>query len=204
MKNNEITEELKRINERLDQLEKIHKIANEQPVFNEMSWKEISATDKHLFSVGDYKDDILKSGEPIRVYIANLEPFRLLFAIDGEYRMNDTDTNEGGWNACRMKLVTMKQIKNLLPDELVEVLEEHDGDELSLMSQEEYESFDIFKDKTMGDLFSGHYWYWLKTPYRGTSYYFCYVVYDGSIDINSANLAYGVSVCLAIKNNQPA
>lgn len=204
MKNNEITEELKRINERLDQLEKIHKIANEQPVFNEMSWKEISATDKHLFSVGDYKDDILKSGEPIRVYIANLEPFRLLFAIDGEYRMNDTDTNEGGWNACRMKLVTMKQIKNLLPDELVEVLEEHDGDELSLMSQEEYESFDIFKDKTMGDLFSGHYWYWLKTPSRSSSIPFCLVYNDGSFYYNYASYPRGVSVCLAIKNNQPA
>ena len=35
MKNDEIAEELKRINERLDQLEKIHEIANEQPVFNE-------------------------------------------------------------------------------------------------------------------------------------------------------------------------
>lgn len=172
--------------------------------FDSMSWAEISATDKHLFNVGDYKDETLKSGEPIRIYIANLEPFRLLFVIDGEYRMNDTDTNEGGWDACRMKLVTMPQIKNLLPDELVEVLEEHDGDELSLMSQEEYKSFDIFKERTFGDLFKGHLWYWLKTPYRNSSNYFCDVYTDGSFATNDASFNFGVSVCLSIKNNQPA
>lgn len=204
MKNNEIMEKLESIEERLAKVERIHKIANGQPIFNEMSWKEISATDKHLFSVGDYKDEVLKSGEPIRIYIANIEPFRLIFAIDGEYRMNDTGTNKGGWDACRMRLVTMPQIKNLLPDELVEVLEEHDGDELSLMSEEEYKSFDIFKDKILGDLFSGHWWYWLKTPSRSTSTIFCDVDTDGSIYYNCANNNYGVAVCLAIKNNQPA
>ena len=170
--------------------------------FNDMSWEEISTTNKDLFNVGDYKDETLKSGEPIRIYIANIEPFRLLFAIDGEYRMNDTGTNKGGWEASRMRLVTMPQIKNLLPDELVEVLEAHDDDELSLMSRDEYESFGIFKEKELRDLFNGHYWYWLKTPFPSITN-FCGVNADGSRGNSSANSSHGVFACLTIKNNQP-
>ena len=216
MKNAELLEEIKKINARLDRLENNITNDNEASIDNiswvevsidNLSWAEISNCKtlievgdcKNLMRVGDYKNVTLKSGEEVKVYVANLNPLRFIFAIDGEYRMNDTDTNEGGWDKCKMKNVTMRHLWNLLPDDMKEYIVEHDGDLLSLMSQEEYESFDIFKDKTLRDLFEGHYWYWLKDTYLGNSSLFYGVDYDGSINPNIAHDNGGVSACFAIK-----
>ena len=202
MKNSEIVEVLKKINERLERLE--NKETKNYTSINNLGWKEISQLS--CYKIADFKDFLLKNGQEVRAYVANINPLRFIFAVDGEYRMNAVDTSEGGWEDCRMRLVTMPQIKNLLPDELVEVLEEHDGDKLSLMSQEEYESFDIFKEKTisnLGNLFILHTWYWLKPPYRNDPSYFYTVSLRGGISANYADIARGVLVCFAIKNNQP-
>lgn len=210
MKYYEIIKELKKINERLDKLEQkpttklfttdvkeIVKIVWANASISTMEWKDIANFE--YLRVGDYKTVTLKSGEEVKVYVANLNPLRFIFAIDGEYRMNDTNTNEGGWDKCRMRNVTMKHLWNLLPDDMKEYIVEHDGDILSLMSQEEYKNFDIFKEKKLEDLFIGHSWYWLKDAYCNNSYNFCYVYYDGSVFNYIANSSSGVLVCLAIK-----
>lgn len=210
MKYYEIIKELKRINERLDELEQkttnklftpdgkeIVKIVWANASIDTMEWKDIANFE--YLRVGDYKTVTLKSGEEVKVYVANLNPLRFIFAIDGKYRMNDADTNEGGWDKCRMKNVTMKHLWNLLPDDMKEYIVEHDGDLLSLMSQEEYKSFDIFKEKTFIELFTGRYWYWLKTHWRGNSYRFYFVGTSGSIGYNFASDDGGVLVCFAIK-----
>lgn len=210
MKYYEIIKELKKINERLDELEQkttnklftpdgkeiVELLWPNTPIDN-MEWKDIANC--RCLKVGDYKNVTLLSGEEVRVYVANLEPLRFIFAIDGKYRMNDADTNKGGWDKCRMKNVTMKHLWNLLPDDFQEHTVEHDGDLLSLMSKEEYESFDIFKEKTLSELFTGRYWYWLKTQYHGNPYRFCYVGTSSFIGYNIASDDGGVLVCFAIK-----
>lgn len=77
--------------------------------------------------VGDYKDILLYTGEPVRLVLIGTDADRLangggnakttfgIFDFDGYYKMNNDLTNTTGWNQSIMRNIYMERIIRLFP-----------------------------------------------------------------------------------------
>lgn len=165
--------------------------------FKDYNWQEIKGmvtNDTIKLEVGESRDIELCTGEIVKCYVANLKPFRLIFAINGEYRMNDTNTNKGGYEKSKMATEFIPQIVKLLPKDLQNVITN-----CRLLKEEEVKpngdnNLSLFKTNTLGELFKGHYWWWLQE--KTYVYDFARVSYDGYLGSSTASNSGGVCLCL--------
>jgi hypothetical protein len=142
--------------------------------------------------------------------------------------MHTEYTNKGGWEKSEMRAYLNGDFFCLLPDdltaEIVPVVKytatsgkgkvESVTDKVFLPSEvevfgtpkyskegegEQYALFKDWKNRVKGYADGGYgRWWWLRSPYSGSSSTFCYVSSNGNYYGNSANYAYGVSPCFAI------
>ena len=112
------------------------------PSFATDTWEQISAACKDgsyktVYKVGDTKDITLSTGETITVAIIGFDhddlsdgsgkaPITVAMKnlLATEYRMNATNTNEGGWNESEMRTSTMATLLSQLPSDLQSVIKE--------------------------------------------------------------------------------
>lgn len=197
---------MKSINERLDEITnkttelkaQIEMGWNLKPKeFKDYTWQEIKemvANDTIKLKVGESRDVELYTGEIVKCYVANLKPFRLIFAINGAYRMNDINTNAGDYERTKMATEFIPQIVKLLPKNLQNVITN-----CRLLTQKEVkkyndDSLSLFKTNTLSKLFTNHYWWWLQEPVDHDS--FAYVGSDGYLSGSRASRSNGVCLCL--------
>lgn len=150
-------------------------------------------------------------------------------SIPTEYRMNPTQTNQGGWPATEMSSQTMDIVYNMLPNDLKSLVKEvkvpsaTSGYSSTLVyannkcflaaASEVYNSYSsyAYNEGAIFEYYNGtsnsakikqrsgsNYYWWLRSPYRGTSGSFCSVYSDGSFASAGASNTNGVSVCLII------
>ena len=145
-----------------------------------------------------------------------------------KYPMNDRATNAGGWAKSKMADTLEKEILPLLPDELAEIitprtiiqklngveykrtsklwlpsLTEVRGETLSTkecdFGDKQFPVFKTEKSRVKALENGETEWYWLRSPYVGSSTYFYYVYNHGATGYyTSANNAYGVCPCFSI------
>lgn len=201
------------------------------------SWEELSNEARNgratlCLDIGDTLDFELKNGQKASVEVAALNTYGngVVFSFANvlkDYRMNRTNTNQGGWCECDMADYLEKEIMPLLPDDLVErivprKIVQKQGDKnyereckLWLPSYTEVFGFhDRYSQCDVGDvrfpLFETHrgrtkytldddwsYW-WLRSPYVGYSTNFWYVNYNGNGSSYSASYVDGVCPCFII------
>ena len=157
----------------------------------------------------DVEKDTLASGGTAKTTFGILK-------MDDRYRMNPTNTNRGGFASSTMNTVTLERIYRLLPDILKQNIKlvnkkcsmgENNPDILTSVHQlflfseveikgeaqysfagegEQYEYFANTRNLPFED------YTWLRSPYRGNSYYFCYV-YGGDFYYSFASNRYAVA-----------
>lgn len=111
--------------------------ASQIPTFSDASWGEIeeiseSGKASEYFAVGDEKTIELSTGEQVNLVILGFDHDEILGSsgkkagmtigmknlLSTSYRMNQTDTNEGGWVDSEMLKTTMNAIYSNLPTAL--------------------------------------------------------------------------------------
>lgn len=102
-------------------------------------WQEIkeildSGKAKEVFEIGDEREETLITGEKITLVILGFGQdekvsggkvnmtIGLKNLMDGDFEMNLTHTNEGGWEKSRMRTVYMERVFKLLPEELRNII----------------------------------------------------------------------------------
>lgn len=102
-------------------------------------WQEIkeildSGKAKEVFEIGDEREETLITGEKITLVILGFGQdekvsggkinmtIGLKNLMDGDFEMNLTNTNEGGWEKSRMRTVYMERVFKLLPEELRNII----------------------------------------------------------------------------------
>lgn len=209
-----------------------------------MTWQEIAEiaatgeAHKH-FKIGDTKDIVLYTGERVKAVVLGFNhdvlsengraadktagiTFGLKDMLDGEYEMNEDDTNAGGWKKSKMRNVFMPRFLSLLPADLRDVIKPvvkltgagggseditSTDDKLFLFSQAEIcgnstytadgegEQYEYFKDaanRVKRRGGSADYW-WLRSPSVSGSTSFRYIYSTGYVSGTGASGAYGVS-----------
>lgn len=184
------------------------------------------------FNIGDEKQEALYTGEQITCKMIGRNHdiisktgktcgATFLFFIDGEFEMNETYTNAGGWEKTKMKNVYMERIFKLLSPSLQRVIKvvnkptsigDEDTDiyvsedklfllsEVEISGKTEYsaegegEQYEFFKDG--GKL--PEKWFWLRSPYVPSSYFFCYWTTNGYVNYTYANSNYRLALCFCI------
>ena len=197
---------------------------------NDYSWEEIvniakSGKAEEYFEIGNEKIITLANGEELTLAIcgfnhdidANNQKLPITFTtknlLSGRFEMNKTDTNKGGWEKCRMRNITLKDIFELLPEDLKKYIKETNKgkvfDKLFLFNEVEIfgetiyseddfgNQYEYYKDKQHRNKYRNdeNYssWYWLRSPYSSNSTYFCYVTSYGNANYFTASYAYGVA-----------
>lgn len=115
-------------------------IATRRKNIENMTWQEIAEiaatgeAQRH-FKIGDTKDIVLYTGERVKAVILGFNhdvlsengraadktagiTFGLKDLLDGEYEMNEKNTNTGGWEKSKMRNVYMPRFLSLLPADL--------------------------------------------------------------------------------------
>lgn len=178
-----------------------------------------------LLHSGDEIPVTLKNGENVIFVVTYDKNGKLYFVLRdclaGEHRMNNKNTNKGGWAATEMRTYLNSTIFALLPDDLQAVIAPTKiaqiikgervecEDNLFLISKTqafgkgswtEYEPDDthleIFKTdrsrvKECGN--KGTWFWWLRSPYSSASTGFCYVHAHGGSTNTGANTRSGVA-----------
>lgn len=204
-------------------------IKEERKDLNKLSWEEIvklmeDPNKKKLFKLGSTKEEELYTGEKVKVKLISLNPHDItnedkkanaafMFFIDGEYEMNETATNEGGWEKSKMRNEYMQRFFKLLPEPLQKVIKtvkkttagQITDDKLFLLSESETtgdneysysgegEQYEYFKNNDKPEQ-----WNWLRSPYASNDNNFCSWGNNGYVDDNYANRAYRVALCFCI------
>ena len=146
---------------------------------------------------------------------------------NGGAQMNEGYTNKGGWETCKMRKYLNKDFITLLPDELVALLKaikkktvnkskkvSVTEDKIFLPSEVEvfgkmyysaggegyqYDFFKNWRNRVKGYNDGEHgRWWWLRSPYSGSSNLFCVVDAAGSYTCYTASYSSGVSPCFAL------
>lgn len=177
-----------------------------------------------LAPMGFYHD-IMDNGERAPMTIG----FVSLYGTDskGGMTMNNTDTNEGGWERSLLRKWLNNDFYELLPDEWKEVVvpvvkltADNSGqikqivDRVFLLSEievigeackstrgegEQYELFKSWLNRVKGysDSKSGR-TYWLRSLSRRGDKSFCYIYSSGNSGTGKADYYYGIAPCIAI------
>lgn len=192
----------KELERKIEILEKtIKRLCNFQVKENkkwvELTWDEIRETiDNGTNTVLDtdgWKQMELYTGEVVDVAcVKNQEgEMRFMFKVDGCYEMNETDTNEGGFETSKMAKVYIPRFEKLLPEKF----------SLTLPSEYEFLRNELMmkyiKDKE-NEVCN---WYWTSTPYPSITNGFSLVDSIGSGLYNNAGSTYGVAFCFTLKSN---
>jgi len=205
-------------------------IREERKDLNKLEWDEIeklmqNPNKKKLFKVGSYKEEKLYTGEKVKVQLISLNPHdeltdrhgkasaAFMFFIDGEYEMNETATNKGGWKDSKMRNTYMQRFFKLLPEKLQKVIKsvakttngEITEDKLFILSEMEAtgennysyggegKQYEFFKKNTLPSK-----WCWLRSPNTSTATYFCSWASNGYVGNINANSATRVALCFCI------
>ena len=107
-----------------------------------MKVKRTIETDVNAFKVGDIIDFKLINGVKVQAMAMKQEEDGMIFCfincLPGEYYMNDTDTNEGGYEKSDLRKKLNNEILNLFPAELMDMMISFDhGDLLRLPTEKE-------------------------------------------------------------------
>ena len=176
------------------------------------------------FKVGDIIKVKLTDGVKVQAMAMQQEEDSMIFCLvdclPGEYPMNSTRTNEGGYEESDLRKKLNGEILNLFPAELKAMMAPFDnGDLLRLPTEKEifgenyygeYESpyvkqwkpmkkrrnrmaFDGSKDENLQ-------WYWLVNKVRESATLFSCVRYDGGASSYGASYSRGVRPAFKIKN----
>ena len=144
----------------------------------------------------------------------------------GNYRMNSTNTNSGGWKNCLMRTSTMPTLKNGMPDTLAEVkvpYVDYDNQSTILYSDDymflpaEKEVFGTrsYSPTTEANALTQFAYYknggskikslsgseviwFLRSVYYNDSRYFCSVYTEGTESVNDAFYSYSVAPCFCV------
>lgn len=204
-----------------------------------INWGEIKREIEHgygnvILSVGDTISFQLKNGKQASVSVAAIDPYgknTVAFAFDDllwQKKMNERDTNRGGWAHSKMADILENEILPLLPDELADVIQPRTiiqniggtryerTSKLWLPSRTEmFGEHESYKECDFGDIHFPLFkteksrvkalengtteWYWLRSPGVGTSAYFWSVYdYGGGGGIYYASSVNGVCPCFII------
>ena len=148
--------------------------------------------------------------------------FQMVDCLNTTYSMNGSNTNNGGWNGSTMRTSTMATLLNQLSSDLKSVLKfvnkvtsvgnnssglETTSDKLFLLSEievfgatqysyagegKQYEYYTAGNSTIKKVNGSARYW-WERSPYSGSTSYFCSVNYNGTAAYDSASNSLGVS-----------
>lgn len=148
--------------------------------------------------------------------------FQLHDCMDDTKQMNDSSTNQGGWNSCAMRSTHLPAILNLMPAEVKAAIREVQkktsaggqsstiqttNDKLFLLSEIEifgsttysfagegtqYDYYKAGNSKVKNRSGSAYYW-WERSPRSSNSTYFCYVTSNGSAYWDAASYSFGVA-----------
>lgn len=191
-----------------------------------MKVKRIRSVDVDTFKVGDIIEVKLTDGVKVEAMAVKQEKDGMIFCLvdcfPNEYPMNDTRTNEGGYEQSNLRKKLNGEILNLFPAELKAVMTpSENGDFLRIPTEREifgenrygeYESpnvkqwkpmkkrrnrmeFDCTKNENLQ-------WYWLMNKVRESATGFSGVSCSGCADGNSASSSFGVRPVFKIKNGK--
>lgn len=189
-----------------------------------MKVKRMIKSDVDTFKVGDIIKVKLTDGVKVQAMAMQQEEDGMIFCLvdclPGEYPINSTSTNEGGYEESDLRKKLNGEIQNLFPAELKAMMTPFDnGDLLRLPTEKEifgenyygeYESpyvkqwkpmkkrrnrmaFDGSKDENLQ-------WYWLMNKVRESAAHFAYVNNIGFADSGNASASGGVRPAFKIKN----
>ena len=189
-----------------------------------MKVKRMIKSDVDTFKVGDIIKVKLTDGVKVQAMAMQQEEDGMIFCLvdclPGEYPMNSTRTNEGGYKESDLRKKLNGEILNLFPAELKAMMAPFEnGDLLRLPTEKEifgenyygeYESpyvkqwkpmkkcrnrmtFDGTKDENLQ-------WYWLMNKVRESAPYFSNVYYGGGAFSYLASNSFGVRPAFKIKN----
>lgn len=176
------------------------------------------------FKVGDKIKFKLTDGKKTQAMAMRQEEdgviFCLVDCLPGEYLMNSTRTNEGGYEESDLRKKLNGEILNLFPTKLKAMMTPFDnGDLLRLPTEKEifgenyygeYESPYVKQWKPMkkrrnrmtfdGSKTENLQWYWLMNKVRESAIYFSCVGDNGFVNLRSASFSDGVRLVFKIKN----
>ena len=190
-----------------------------------MKVKRMIKSDVDTFKVGDIIKVKLTDGVKVQAMAMQQEEDGMIFCLvdclPGEYPMNSTSTNEGGYEESDLRKKLNGEILNLFPAELKAMMTPFDnGDLLRLPTEKEifgenyyygeYESPYVKQWKPMkkrrnrmafdGTKEENLQWYWLMNKVRESAAYFAYVSGAGHAGIGYASYSRGVRPAFKIKN----
>ena len=190
-----------------------------------MKVKRMIKSDVDTFKVGDIIKVKLTDGVKVQAMAMQQEEDGMIFCLvdclPGEYPMNSTSTNEGGYEESDLRKKLNGEILNLFPAELKAMMTPFDnGDLLRLPTEKEifgenyyygeYESPYVKQWKPMkkrrnrmafdGTKEENLQWYWLMNKLRESAAYFAYVSGAGHAGIGYASYSRGVRPAFKIKN----
>lgn len=175
----------------------------------------IGGTNYEVQIIGFNHDDKVSGGKAAY-------SFQLVDCLNQTQQMNTSNTNTGGWNGSAMR-GRMSTYKSQLPAALRNVIKtvkkksgtgggsssgtQQTNDDLFLLSEIEifgtttysvagegtqYEWYKAGNSRIKKVNGSADYW-WERSPYSGSTSYFCYVNSSGDANANGAGASYGVS-----------
>ena len=191
-----------------------------------MKVKKMIKSDVSTFKVGDIIKVRLTDGEKALAMAVQQEEDGMIFCLVDclakEYPMNETCTNEGGYEASDLRKKLNGEILNLFPVELTDMMIPFDnGDLLRLPTEKEifgenyygeYESPYVKQWKPMkkrrnrmafdGSKSENLQWYWLMNKARESAAYFAYVGNGGNANYHNASFSRGIRPAFKIKNKK--
>ena len=190
-----------------------------------MKVKRMIKSDVDTFKVGDIIKVKLTDGVKVQAMAMQQEEDGMIFCLvdclPGEYQMNSTRTNEGGYEESDLRKKLNGEILNLFPAELKAMMAPFDnGDLLRLPTEKEifgenyyygeYESPYVKQWKPMkkrrnrmafdGTKEENLQWYWLMNKVRESAAAFSVVTANGLANGSAASYSRGVRPAFKIKN----
>ena len=188
-----------------------------------MKVKRMIKSDVDTFKVGDIIKVKLTDGVKVQAMAMQQEEDGMIFCLvdclPGEYPMNSTRTNEGGYEESDLRKKLNGEILNLFPADLKALMVPFDnGDLLRIPTEKEihgenyygeYESPYVTQWKPMklrrnrmalegknGNI----QWYWVQNKVRESAALFARVSYSGTAGYNVASYSRGVRPAFKIRN----
>lgn len=167
--------------------------------------------DTHDYHVGDVIRFTLKSGEKVEAMAVDKQKdgmiFCLIDCLHQEYPMNQTNTNEGGWEKSLLRKTLNTSILDLFPDFIREKMKpvwkedlltipsimEIFGENRFSEEQQDGKQWKPMKDRRNRIAWQGSKtgvfeWYWLRVPVSAPHFAFVYA--DGGCACDSASGAW--------------
>lgn len=175
------------------------------------------------FKVGDIIKVKLTDGEKAQAMAVQQEEdgmvFCLIDCLAKEYPMNETRTNEGGYEESDLRKKLNGEILNLFPVELTDMMTPfNNGDLLRLPTEKEISGENYYSDKKPyvkqwkpmkkrrnrmafdGRKDENLQWYWLMNKVRESADTFAYVGSIGNANDSDASFSFGVRPVFKIRN----